>query len=110
MNPIENYMDYTEDGCMTRFTLEQVNRLRCSLINYRRVNTAPSAAFTAAVGGRQATFVNASSDAESPAALVYAWDFGDGQTSTERDPVHAYAAAGTYAFRRRATAWAAGPT
>nr|MDT0657493.1 ThuA domain-containing protein [Micromonospora sp. DSM 115978] len=29
-------------------------------------------------------------------ALTYAWDFGDGQTSTEADPTHTYAAAGNY--------------
>jgi PKD repeat protein len=26
----------------------------------------------------------------------FSWNFGDGQTSTERNPIHAYAAAGTY--------------
>ena len=29
-------------------------------------------------------------------AVTYLWDFGDGQTSTERDPVHAYTTAGDY--------------
>jgi hypothetical protein len=33
--PIENYMEYTNDACMELFTLEQVNRARCSLLNYR---------------------------------------------------------------------------
>jgi cysteine-rich repeat protein len=32
-----NYMDYTSDTCMFRFTLEQVNRMRCSVLNYRQV-------------------------------------------------------------------------
>jgi PKD repeat protein len=27
---------------------------------------------------------------------TYSWDFGDGQTSTERNPLHVYASAGTY--------------
>lgn len=34
-DPIHNYMNYTGDSCMTRFTMEQANRMRCSLINYR---------------------------------------------------------------------------
>lgn len=33
--PVENYMEYTDDACMELFTPEQVNRIRCSLINYR---------------------------------------------------------------------------
>jgi PKD repeat protein len=28
--------------------------------------------------------------------LTYTWDFGDGSTSTDNDPVHVYAASGTY--------------
>lgn len=38
-------------------------------------------------------FVNMSSP---PDQLEYSWDFGDGQTSTEMNPFHAYEEAGTY--------------
>jgi hypothetical protein len=34
--PIHNYMNYTPDACMNRFTPEQANRMRCSLIHYRQ--------------------------------------------------------------------------
>ena len=34
-DPYTNYMDYTDDLCMAEFTPEQVNRMRCSIINYR---------------------------------------------------------------------------
>jgi len=34
-DPIRNYMDYTDDACMTGFTSEQVRRMRCTLANYR---------------------------------------------------------------------------
>lgn len=37
------------------------------------------------------SFTNFSSDGES-----FAWDFGDGNTSTEENPVHVYSEAGTY--------------
>ncbi len=34
-DPIENYMDYSDDVCMDRFTLEQMRRIRCTIENYR---------------------------------------------------------------------------
>ena len=53
---------------------------------------APKARFTYAADGLVVTFTNVSKDAES-----YAWDFGDGsEISAEANPVHTYAAAGTY--------------
>lgn len=34
-NPIENYMNYTDDLCMFRFTVEQNRRMRCAMEFYR---------------------------------------------------------------------------
>ncbi len=34
-DPIHNYMNYTDDDCMTQFTREQANRTVCSMVNYR---------------------------------------------------------------------------
>ncbi len=59
----------------------------------------PTAAFSAGtVNGLTITFVNASVGADS-----YAWDFGDGNTSTEREPTHTYAAEGTYTVKLTVT-------
>jgi uncharacterized repeat protein (TIGR01451 family) len=59
----------------------------------------PQAAFTVApspaVAGEAVAFTDGSSDADG-AVVSWAWDFGDGATSTERHPTHSYAAAGTY--------------
>jgi hypothetical protein len=33
--PVENYMEYTNDACMEKFTPEQMRRLRCTLTSYR---------------------------------------------------------------------------
>lgn len=49
------------------------------------------ASFTTATNGLEATFTNTSLNAE-----TYSWDFGDGNSSTEENPVHTYAAEGTY--------------
>ncbi|MGI6411962.1 MAG: PKD domain-containing protein [Bacteroidales bacterium] len=55
----------------------------------------PSAKFTASktsvVTGEVITFTNATVDGYS-----YEWNFGDGTTSTEENPTHAYEDAGTY--------------
>lgn len=32
---VDNFMDYTPDGCMRRFTTEQMLRMRCSVLGYR---------------------------------------------------------------------------
>lgn len=49
-------------------------------------------------GSATAHFIDASSDSDGR-IVSYAWDFGDGATSTERDPRHTYAAPGTYTVR-----------
>ena len=34
-DPSDNYMDYSDDQCMRRFTRQQVRRMRCSIESYR---------------------------------------------------------------------------
>jgi len=45
--------------------------------------------------GREIAFQGKGEDPEGE-ELTYEWDFGDGQTSGEKDPVHIYAEPGTY--------------
>ena len=56
-----------------------------------------SAAFTSAVSGRVVTFSNGSSPI-SPDVSFF-WNFGDGNWSRERSPIHRYAVAGSYVVR-----------
>lgn len=58
----------------------------------------PVADFTVLDDGLTVTFQNKSQNAD-----VYAWDFGDGQTSTEKSPVHQYAEAKTYTVKLTAS-------
>ena len=65
-------------------------------------NQAPTAAFTADVNGLEVAFTDGSSDADGTIAS-YAWTFGDGQTSTEANPIVTYAAAGSYTVKLTVT-------
>lgn len=58
----------------------------------------PVAGFTASADVLTITFTNTSTGADS-----YSWDFGDGATSTLKDPVHTYASTGVYTVKMTAT-------
>ncbi|MHB8586596.1 MAG: PKD domain-containing protein [Thermoplasmatota archaeon] len=58
-------------------------------------HTSPTASFTTAVSDLTATFTDTSTPGDSAIQSV-AWNFGDSTTSTATNPVHTYAAAGTY--------------
>ena len=66
-------------------------------------NLAPTAAYSKSCFGLTCAF-DASASADPDGSLTrFAWDFGDGQTSTEANPSHTYAAPGTYAVRLTVT-------
>jgi len=57
-------------------------------------NTAPSANFDVFCAALRCDFTDRSDDPDGSLA-EWAWDFGDGNTSTEKNPTHVYASAGT---------------
>jgi PKD repeat protein len=65
-------------------------------------NIAPVANFTSAISGLTATFTDTSFDFDGT-VVSWAWNFGDGSTSTAINPSHTYAIAGTYTVRLIAT-------
>lgn len=69
-----------------------------SFTDFVVVDDVPATAFTSVVVDLTATFTNASTNANS-----YFWDFGDGNTSTEENPVHTYAQDGIYTVTLTAT-------
>ena len=52
--------------------------------------------FSPQIGTLQPRFLDASMPADADSGLRYDWSFGDGTTSTERDPLHMYGNPGTY--------------
>ena len=69
----------------------------CKKDSEEPIPEAPIAAFQFEVSTDnflEVAFTNFSQNASS-----YTWDFGDGQTSTEKDPTHVYAAAGNYTVK-----------
>ena len=73
-----------------------------SLTKSVTVNPKPTSAYSIAkseqcVNGNSFAFKNESTT--SSGVLTYAWTFGDGNTSDQKDPAHVYAAAGSYSVR-----------
>lgn len=61
-------------------------------------HVAPVADIVAQASGLSVAFASSGSQVHDGATLLgFMWDFGDGSTSTEANPTHEYAAAGTYA-------------
>jgi immune inhibitor A len=58
------------------------------------VYVAPTANFTTSISNLTITFTDTSTGGDGN--MTYAWDFGDGTTSTEQNPTHEYAEAGSY--------------
>ena len=65
-------------------------------------NVAPTANFTSSCTNLTCAFTDGSTDSDGT-VTAWSWTFGDGGTSTARNPSRTYAAAGTYTVTLRAT-------
>lgn len=105
-NPIDNYMNYSDDACMARFTAQQVNRMRCTLTSYRpelyRHVTELRAGFDYTADHVVVRFSDRSI-ATDGSIVSWQWSFGDGAGSDDPEPMHTYASAGTYMVTLRVT-------
>ena len=58
-------------------------------------NQSPVASFASSCLGLTCYFTDQSTDADG-SVVAWSWGFGDGNSSTEQHPIHAFAAGGTY--------------
>ena len=65
--------------------------------------TAPTASFTTSTTSGTAPLEVRFTDTSTGSPTEWVWDFGDGSTSSEQNPAHTYAAAGTYPVTLTAT-------
>ncbi len=53
--------------------------------------------------GQAVSFTPTVTDPDNDTPFTYSWDFGDGGTSTQANPIHTYTAAGTYTVKLEVT-------
>ena len=89
MSPVKKYSSagtYTVTLKATNITKSSTYEVTISLSD-----PTPQAKFSYSTNGLEVTFKNQSTNAQS-----YSWNFGNGKTSTQKDPTITYTSAGTY--------------
>ncbi|HRI62257.1 MAG TPA: PKD domain-containing protein, partial [Saprospiraceae bacterium] len=92
------FLDQQYTGGWRNFTVAQRLQLEGFSPDDPQPPTPPVASFNNSANDLTVAFTNKSLD-----AVTYAWDFGDGNTSTEEHPIHTYTAAGIYTVKLIAT-------
>jgi PKD repeat protein len=111
----QNYMDYSDDKCRSLFTKDQVTRIQTTMANGARrktlgthglceSNIAPTTVFSADNTSGCGSLTVQFKDESQGSPTSWSWDFGDGSpASTQQNPSHTYAAAGSYDVKLTAT-------
>lgn len=79
--------------------LKTMAALGLSVLAAITASVAPRAAFTVSTPNPSASSVVQFNDASTGSPSSWSWDFGDGGTSAQQNPAHAYAAAGTFTVK-----------
>jgi PKD repeat protein len=98
-NPVHDYTENNKTYTVTLTVTDEHNESDTEIkpVTIGTPNTPPEADFTYLVNitTKTVTFYDNSSDLDND-PLTYSWDFGDGNSSNETNPVHTYAANNTY--------------
>jgi len=94
------FHSYAADGAYTVTLTVTDNDLATDIISKvvnvsGETNDPPVADFTYAASGLTVTFTDQSTDSDG-SIVSWSWDFGDGNGSSEKDPVHTYSSSGTF--------------
>jgi len=109
VDPIHNFMDYSDDNCMDHFTTNQSQRIDEQMGLYRPTMTggatgsAPVANFSGSPVSGNVPLDVAFSDLSTNGPTSWSWTFGAGGSSTAQNPGHTYAAVGSYTVSLTAT-------
>lgn len=89
---VTNLMSYSRKSCRDNFSPEQIQAIAYSAVVDRDyLTTRPVADFGINTNSYTVLLSNFSTN-----ATDYIWDFGDGNTSTDMEPLHTYADTGSY--------------
>ena len=102
-SPLANAETYTDIGLATatlyyyRVRAQEggLNSGYSNVANATTLAVPPSADFTYSADFTEVTFTDASSDSDGT-VVAWSWNFDDGSSSSAQNPVHTFAAAGTY--------------
>jgi len=96
-NPIVNFSSYGNKSIRLMIYDSITNCTAANLDTFWLAqSTTCQANFTKFISGLSVTLGNSSTNTNGlPAGLSYYWDFGDGTTSTQKDPVKTYASGGS---------------
>lgn len=104
VSPQHTYPNVTQSYTVTLTVTDNqgATASKTQTVNITKTNTPPTAGWTiASQSNLTVNFNNTSTDAEGD-LLSYEWNFGDGTTSTAKNPSKTYAASGTYAVTLKA--------
>jgi PKD repeat protein len=96
---VDNIMSYSRKSCRRLITPGQYSRVVFSLLNDRNYLICNAAAPVADFEANSQISCRGTIEFEDRSTSLpsnWLWDFGDGQTSTQRNPVHTYTTPGTY--------------